>query len=552
MKASKRTLEQKKNLPTDSAAPQKQPFRLSERQRRIILTNGPILLLLIAVPLFMNTTRLNSPEDARAATELTAAAEAHAEKMLPADLLAAAESGDPAALLVLGTRTYQGSHGIPQNREKGIALCKRAGEAGNPNGWFFAGFFLSETEKELPQAVPCFRKAADANHTVALGCLGSLYEHGHAGLEKNTHTALKLYRRAADLGDPEGSVAVARLLLEGENIEHSTPEAIRYLREAAAKNSARAHLMLSTLYASGNGVPTDLLQAAKYALRAEKLGDRRAHDVLMNQAVALLKSNNTDLLIRAADAGVPLIAAKLGIGYATGRGLPLDYALAHARLEQGAAENIPEAQIELGRLLLLGLGKPANTERAAELLCAATNPAVKVLSSNASEDKDSDSKLHRDAQSFMTRLTDILIEQSEQSPAPDSPLPLLCERIAAHAPDNAHRLGSALLKNGSNPQQGLQLLTAAEKAGNADAAFRLAEYYLNADNPILAARHALIASEDDHPAALHLLATLYLDGRGVPKNKAAARRYDRRAAKLGHEPSAQRLKAQALPPPRSL
>jgi TPR repeat protein len=125
-----------------------------------------------------------------------------------------------------------------------------------------------DADKNFPEALRFFLKAAGANFALAEVNLGSLYFNGQ-GVEKDYAEAAKWDRRAADQGLAPAQAALGSLYLSGQGVAQDEAEAERLLRLAAAQGFAPAQNNLGALYANGQGVARNYGEAMKwYALAA--------------------------------------------------------------------------------------------------------------------------------------------------------------------------------------------------------------------------------------------------------------------------------------------
>jgi uncharacterized protein len=112
--------------------------------------------------------------------------------------------------------------------------------------------------RQLPEAIAAYRKAADKGNTSAMVELGVLYGTG-TGVAKDDAEARKLFARAAEAGNPRGVTNLAALSKGGTP---SDPVQARdQLAKAAEANSAEAQYQLGLMIAQGIGGPKDEVAA---------------------------------------------------------------------------------------------------------------------------------------------------------------------------------------------------------------------------------------------------------------------------------------------------
>jgi uncharacterized protein len=109
--------------------------------------------------------------------------------------------------------------------------------------------------RQLPEAIGAYRKAADKGSNSAMVELGVLLANG-TGVAKDEVQARTLFQRAAEAGNPRGATNLAAL--SGNGGTPSDPiEARALLEKAAATNSAEAEFELGLMLANGTGGPKD-------------------------------------------------------------------------------------------------------------------------------------------------------------------------------------------------------------------------------------------------------------------------------------------------------
>jgi TPR repeat protein len=108
--------------------------------------------------------------------------------------------------------------------------------------------------KQLPEAMAAWRKAADKGSTSAMVELGVLYGTG-AGVAKDDAQARKLFERAAQAGNPRGVTNLAALSSGGG--APSDPARAREMLAKAAETNAEAQYQLGLMLADGTGGAKD-------------------------------------------------------------------------------------------------------------------------------------------------------------------------------------------------------------------------------------------------------------------------------------------------------
>jgi uncharacterized protein len=107
--------------------------------------------------------------------------------------------------------------------------------------------------RQVPEAIGAYRKAADKGSTSAMVELGVLLGTG-SGVAKDQAAASKLFERAAEAGNPRG---VSNLAALSGGAPSDPVKARALLAKAAEANSAEAQYQLGMMTADGIGGPQD-------------------------------------------------------------------------------------------------------------------------------------------------------------------------------------------------------------------------------------------------------------------------------------------------------
>jgi TPR repeat protein len=171
--------------------------------------------------------------------------------------------------------------------------------------------------RQMPEAISAWRKAADKGSTSAMVELGVLYGTGSA-VARDEAQARKLFERAAEAGNPRGVSNLAALDGSGGGAS-ADPTRARELLAKAAGTNAEAQYQLGLMMADGTGGPKD------------DVGAR-------------------NLFEKAAAQDHPGALERIGEFAQQGRGGPKDSAAAKAYYERAAALGDEEAKKALKRM----------------------------------------------------------------------------------------------------------------------------------------------------------------------------------------------------------
>jgi TPR repeat protein len=108
--------------------------------------------------------------------------------------------------------------------------------------------------RQVPEAIAAWRKAADKGSTSAMVELGVAYGTG-SGVARDEAQARKLFERAAEAGNPRGVTNLAAL--SGGAGAPADPARARGLLAKAAETNAEAQYQLGLMMADGTGGPAD-------------------------------------------------------------------------------------------------------------------------------------------------------------------------------------------------------------------------------------------------------------------------------------------------------
>ena len=139
----------------------------------------------------------------------------------------------------------------PSDVATALKFCKVAA-AGSRRALYELGRAYA-ANKQMPEAVASYRKAADKGSTSAMVELGVLLGTG-SGVAKDPAEARKLFERAAKEGNARG---VSNLAAFNGGASSNPAEARALLAKAAEANSPDAQFQLAMMMAEGNGGPQD-------------------------------------------------------------------------------------------------------------------------------------------------------------------------------------------------------------------------------------------------------------------------------------------------------
>jgi TPR repeat protein len=119
--------------------------------------------------------------------------------------------------------------------------------------------------------VKATRARAAAGDARAQFQLGRIYEFGE-GVQADSATAVKWYRKAAEQDLPQAQCNLARMYESGEGVEQNWLQAAQWLCKAADAYCLPAMNRLGVMCERGQGVPQDYIEAYKWYARAAEEG----------------------------------------------------------------------------------------------------------------------------------------------------------------------------------------------------------------------------------------------------------------------------------------
>ena len=135
-------------------------------------------------------------------------------------------------------------------------------------------------EQNDKKAVKIWKRAAELGNVSAMNGLAFNYFHGK-GVKPDKKKAMQLYERASKTGNPRATCNLGLVLCEHRRFE----EAVQLFRLSAEQNFTDSLCMLGNCYLHGEGVEADLDEAKRWYARAAANGDERAIELLRSNAL---------------------------------------------------------------------------------------------------------------------------------------------------------------------------------------------------------------------------------------------------------------------------
>lgn len=244
-------------------------------------------------------------------------------------LQAAAKRGHANASFELA-RCYSSGSGVDKDMHEAVRLLEVAVKAGVAGAYGALGgiyargaFGGSEGKAKAVEYLGVASRAGDAKAMLNLGFLCSGGEAPGGGVE-----ALRLFRKAARMGDAVAMCNVAEMFREGKGVERDDIEAIKWLARAAEAGDDHAQVLLARRYAVGDGVLQDKFMGLKWAARAGRRGSLEGCVLAAQLAEAPPVRSEwkaAKWYLEAAKLGSAEAQAKIGEILMTGRGVSEDH-----------------------------------------------------------------------------------------------------------------------------------------------------------------------------------------------------------------------------------
>ena len=128
-------------------------------------------------------------------------------------------------------------------------------------------------DRKYKDALKVFTSAAEAGHKDAARKVGEINERGLGMWFSDSSEAIKWYRKAAALGDPESAGKVAKAIDEGDT-KGTAKEMMDFYLQASVLKQPDVLYRISNLYKAGyKEIPQDTAKAIDYLKQAAELGD---------------------------------------------------------------------------------------------------------------------------------------------------------------------------------------------------------------------------------------------------------------------------------------
>jgi len=182
--------------------------------------------------------------------------------------LKAAEKGDPASMVAVGSRLLN-SDVVKRDEQKGIGWLNKAIESKEYTGHLALGDYLENEKKDLPAALSSYTLGAEAGQADCMVRAAIFHLEGK-GTDKDKGRGSELLEKAAKADNAQAHLMLAAQILGGEKPDLAKSYA--HLLAASNGGLALAQNELGLFYLSGKLGVADIPAAASWFTRAAKAG----------------------------------------------------------------------------------------------------------------------------------------------------------------------------------------------------------------------------------------------------------------------------------------
>ena len=148
--------------------------------------------------------------------------------------------------------------------------------------------FASYKDGDVFTAMPKLEAASNAGHIEATLLLAYIYDKA-----QENETAVKLYRYAAEKGDPKGQLEFGLMVVYGEGITKDVAVGRSWVEKSVQQNYTQAMLVLGQVYIKGQwGFDVDRDRGMTLIRKAAELGDPDASDYVKSMESSTPASAN--------------------------------------------------------------------------------------------------------------------------------------------------------------------------------------------------------------------------------------------------------------------
>ncbi len=213
-------------------------------------------------------------------------------------------------------------------------------------------FAKEYAEKKIyDEAVKLWKKAAELGDVTAQCELGNCYGNG-VGVEQDEEEAFRWYKKAAEQGDADAQHMLNIHYSNGKGVGKNEVEVFKRYKKAAEQGDVNAQYMLGVCYSNGEGVGKNEKEAFKWYKKAAEQGNADAQSVLgrcyyYGDGVGQDYGEAYKWYMKVAKQGNADAQYMLGVCYDNGKGVAQDKWEAYKWYEKAAEQGDADAQFML-------------------------------------------------------------------------------------------------------------------------------------------------------------------------------------------------------------
>lgn len=177
---------------------------------------------------------------------------------------------------------FENGWGVEKDLPQALTWYKKAANHEQKSAYNAIGNFYRlgwSVKQDDNEAFKWFKKGVEASDAQAMLNLGNCYYFG-MGTEKNVDKAVELWQQAADNDNAFALAQMGDCYFYGIGVEKDMDKAVEYLTQASDRNVEGAQYRLGLLYYAGQGVKQDLSYSELLMKKARDGGMKEAQDFL--------------------------------------------------------------------------------------------------------------------------------------------------------------------------------------------------------------------------------------------------------------------------------
>jgi len=201
-----------------------------------------------------------------------------------------AEQGNAEAQRGLGI-LYENGRAVAKDGKLATDLFRKAALGGDAEAEYRFGLRLvmgtDDVARDTAEGLNWLVKSGEHGHFNSFTRIGDIYRIGKYGLAKDLVQATSWFRKAADLGDPEGQAWLGWAYHYGMGIPQDANGAVSWLTKAGEHGYTPAQMELGEIFERGDGVGVDKPKALCWYRKVKS--DFPSAQAIVSAAVARLE-----------------------------------------------------------------------------------------------------------------------------------------------------------------------------------------------------------------------------------------------------------------------